>query len=65
MYATPDGERYVRLQVSASGRAGVGADVTRDVAAEDLQSVDDPEHVERYASEAERMAERHDSDETV
>ena len=65
VYATPDGERYVRLQVSASGRGGAGADVTRAVAADDLQSADDPDRVERYADEAERMAERHDPDETV
>lgn len=65
VYATPDGERYVQLQVSASGRGGVGADVTREVAVDDLQEVDDPERIERYAGEAERMAERHDPDETV
>lgn len=65
VYATPDGERYVRRQVSTGGRPGVGADVSRTAAAEDLRPVEDDDRRERYASEAARMAERHDPGETV
>ena len=65
VYATPDGERYYRRQISASGHTGAGADVTREVSTADLQAVDDAETVERYASEVDRMRETHDPDETV
>ncbi|WP_135822809.1 hypothetical protein [Halostella litorea] len=65
VYATPDGERYYRRQISASGHTGAGADVTREVATADLQPVDDEETVERYAGEVDRMRDQHDPDETV
>lgn len=63
-YATPDGERYLRRELAARA---VGADVTaaRDVSPERLHPVEDGATRERYRVEAERMAERHDPDETV
>jgi hypothetical protein len=65
VYAAPDGERYVRKQISASGRASVGVVVSRTVPAADLRPVDDDSRRERYAHEAARMGDRHDPDDTV
>jgi hypothetical protein len=63
-YATPDGERYLRRELAAQA---TGADVTaaRDVDPERLHPVGDEATRERYREEAERMAARHDPDETV
>ncbi|MFB6303951.1 MAG: hypothetical protein ABEH47_02195 [Haloferacaceae archaeon] len=66
VYATPDGTRVLRRERSPtvlrrSGGVTAAVDVDPDV----LEAVDDPDERERYASEAERMAERHDPDETV
>lgn len=65
VYATPDGERSLRRQRSmhALRQTGVTAAVTAD--ADSLQAVDDAETRERYAAEAERMADGHDPDEEV
>ena len=65
-YATPDGERYHRreraLTSFTSGDSGtrVGLEVSPD----DLGTVD-PEDRERYAAEAERVAENHDPEDRV
>jgi hypothetical protein len=65
-YATPDGERVYRKEQSAAVVKQQGRTVT---AAEDVDPDDlaapDPEDVERYAAEAERMAERYDPDDEV
>ena len=65
VYATPDGERQYRRQASVEllGREPTTAAVERD--ADDLDPVADAETRNRYAAEAERMAERHDPDDEV
>ena len=65
-YATPDGERAYTKQTSLESlQRRDGATAARDVAPDDLDSVDDDETRERYAAEAERMAADHDPDEEV
>ncbi|WP_433626411.1 hypothetical protein [Halomicrococcus sp. NG-SE-24] len=63
VYATPDGERYLRKE--RSGHLGGDATAAIDVAPDRLTRVDDDEERERYAAEASRMAEKHDPDSTV
>ncbi|WP_439027124.1 hypothetical protein [Haloarchaeobius sp. DT45] len=68
VYATPDGGRYLQKEW-AFNRFGAGRvpEVTaaRQVSTADLVPVDDHETRARYATEAERMAERHDPDDAV
>jgi len=66
-YATPDGERRLRKEQSASIVAQPGRRITaaRDVDPERLTAVDEDATRERYAMEAARMAERHDPDDEV
>jgi len=65
-YATPDGERYFRKE-----RALTSYTDTRDTTAavdadpDNLGTVDDPDRREQYASEARRMAERHEPDDAI
>lgn len=66
VYATPDGERVLRRErapaaLQRSGGATAATDAEQDV----LDSVEDASDRERYATEAARMADRHDPDETV
>lgn len=61
-YATPDGERLFVKQISPQSPDPT---VAKEVPEADLQPVEDPETRERYRSEAARMQERHDPDETV
>jgi hypothetical protein len=63
VYATPDGERYLRKEKAAH----LGGDATAaiEVSPDRLSPVDDEDDLERYASEAARMAEKHDPDETI
>jgi len=65
-YATPDGERYYRQERALTTFSGTdsGTPVAREVAPSDL-GTSDPEERERYAAEAERMAERHEPDERL
>jgi hypothetical protein len=67
-YATPDGGRSLRKEW-AFNRHGAGDAPTvtaaLDVAPDRLDSVDDATTRERYAGEAERMADRHDPDDAV
>ena len=62
-YATTDGEHVLRQHKSPV----VVDDVTAAVAVDPdkLEAVDDAATRERYATEASRMAERHDPDEAV
>ncbi|WP_424018047.1 hypothetical protein ACOZ4N_19585 [Halorientalis pallida] len=68
IYATPDGSRYLQKE-RAFNRFGStpGPEVTAaiTVPADRLEPVDDPEERDRYASEAARMADRHDPDDAV
>ncbi len=68
VYATPDGRYYLQKEraynrFGSRGAPTVTAAMTVD--AERLAAVDDEKTVERYASEARRMRERHDPDDSV
>jgi hypothetical protein len=65
VYATPDGSRQVIRERSAArlGRYDVTAAI--DVEEDQLEPVDGDDQRERYAGEAERMAERHDPEDTL
>jgi hypothetical protein len=64
VYATTDGEQYLRKQLSE--RMLMQQDVTaaRTVETDRLEATDDEEG-ERYAAEANRMADEHDPDDAV
>lgn len=62
VYALPDGSgQFVTERAAASG---VDATAAIEVDPERLDPIDDA-NAERYAEEAERMAERHDPDESI
>jgi hypothetical protein len=67
VYATPDGERYHRKERALTSFTGAARDTSaaQDVPSENLGDVTDPNTRERYASEATRMAAKHDPDDTV
>ncbi|MFB6073714.1 MAG: hypothetical protein ABEJ89_01730 [Haloarculaceae archaeon] len=65
VYATPDGERAVTLQLSTTLLVQDPPTAARTVADEDLERVADPDDRARYAREASRVAERHDPDDEV
>lgn len=67
IYATPDGERYLRKERALTSFTGPARDTTAAIDAEpgNLGPVGDPETIERYRTEVERMAERYESDEAV
>jgi len=64
VYATTDGDRHHRKQLSQQMVMRKDVTAGRDVDAEKLQQTHDDER-ERYASEATRMAEKHDPDVVV
>jgi hypothetical protein len=66
VYATTDGERRYRRQLS-SAAVDRGADVTagKTVAPDDLNPVDDADTRERYASEANRVADRNEPEDVL
>jgi hypothetical protein len=65
VYATPDGSRRYRRELSPSmvGRTTVTA--ATEVDAGDLEPVDDPETRQRYAEEVDRVRASHDPDESI
>jgi hypothetical protein len=65
VYATTDGEQYLQKQRSMNMLNHVDVTAAVEADAEALDAVDDDESRERYASEATRMAEKHDPDEAV
>jgi hypothetical protein len=67
IYATPDGERYLRKERALTSFTAPGPETTAAVDAEphNLGTVEDPETRERYATEASRMAAAHDPDDAV
>lgn len=65
VYATPDGERQVRMQRSSNMLQSSGVTAATEADPDRLQPVDDPATRERYATEVERMRERHDPDDAV
>ncbi|EFW93767.1 hypothetical protein ZOD2009_01450 [Haladaptatus paucihalophilus DX253] len=67
VYATPDGSRYFRKERALTSFTGAARETTAalDVSPNQLGAVDDPETRERYATEAERMADEYDPAESV
>lgn len=65
VYATPDGSRRLLKERSAArlGRQEVTAGINIDP--DRLGPVTDPDRRERYASEAKRMSDRHEPEDTV
>ncbi|MFW5918539.1 MAG: hypothetical protein ACOCR0_03545 [Haloferacaceae archaeon] len=65
-YATPGGDRVFTRQGSLETfqrRGGVTAAIEVDPA--DLKPVEDPDRRERYATEVDRVRERHEPDEAI
>ncbi|MGM0592195.1 MAG: hypothetical protein ACQETI_11315 [Halobacteriota archaeon] len=67
VYATPEGDRALRKEQSATVMHQQRRSITAAVDADpdSLERVDDADLRERYATEATRMADRHDPDEAV
>ena len=65
VYATPDGERFRQSHRSSQMLSRHGVTAATDADPEKLQSVADPDTRDRYASEVDRMAEKHDPDDEV
>lgn len=67
VYATPDGERYLRKERALTSFTGPARETRAalDVEPSALAAVDDPETEERYATEAARMAEEHTPTDSV
>lgn len=65
VYATPDGERAYRREISSSLLSDVAVTAARRVKAARLEPVTDAETRERYAGEAARVRENHDPDEEI
>lgn len=65
-YATRDGKRAFSRQAALDSLARRSAPTAAvDIDDDRLDAVGDPETVERYASEAERVAESHDPDDEL
>jgi hypothetical protein len=66
VYATPDGERYLRKERALTSFGDV-RDTTAaiDARPRNLGRVDDADERERYADEARRMREEHEPDELI
>ena len=64
VYATPDGERALRREVSARMLQRDPTTAGRDVAPEDLEPVPEADR-ERYRREVERVRADHDPDEEI
>lgn len=65
VYATRDGDQSVTRERSIHLLRKRPATAAVDVEPADLQPVREPETRERYATEAERMAQRHDPEDEV
>ncbi|WP_232688834.1 hypothetical protein [Halobacterium zhouii] len=64
-YATLDGERVFRRELAAQAVDVDTVTAARDVSTDNLEVVDDPDLQDRYASEATRMRDEHDPENTV
>ncbi|WP_135303688.1 hypothetical protein [Haloarcula amylovorans] len=64
VYATPEGERHLKKQLSTNLLMKKRVTAAIDVEPERLEPVDDADR-ERYATEAQRMADNHDPDSEV
>ena len=65
VYATPDGGRRLVSERSANMLRATNVTAAKEVEAEQLDDVDDPERRERYAAEVERVRERHGPDDPI
>jgi len=65
VYATTDGQRYRQSSRSSQMLSGSGVSAATTADPGDLATVADSDRRERYASEAQRMADRHDPDDDV
>lgn len=67
VYATTDGERYLRKERAMTSFSGPGLDVTAAVDADpdNVGTVDDEETRQRYATAAAEMARTHDPSDTI
>lgn len=65
VYATTDGENFVQHHRSSQMLSRKGVTAAETVDREKLEAVEDEDRRERYASEAGRMAEKHDPDSEV
>jgi hypothetical protein len=66
VYATPDGERALRKEIAATVLHQRGARITAAIDADEAQlAAVDATDRERYATEAARMADRHDPDDEI
>jgi hypothetical protein len=65
VYATTDGRRRLKKQLSYRMLHRIDTTAAREVASDRLDPVEDETTRERYASEAGRMATEHDPDEPV
>ncbi len=66
-YATPDGEQTFRKERALTSFTGDerGTKAALNVSETNCHSVDDPEKREQYATEAARMAEKHDPNDEI
>jgi hypothetical protein len=65
VFATPDGERMQRRDLSAQLLSRSPVTAARDIAAEKLQAVADDDLRERYAREVTRVRERYGPDDEL
>ncbi|MEF8900080.1 MAG: hypothetical protein V5A25_02490 [Halovenus sp.] len=64
VYATPDGTRHIKKQLSHNMLYGKEITAARELPEERLETVPEDEQ-DRYATEAQRMAENHGPDDAV
>jgi hypothetical protein len=65
VYATVDGERYLRRQLSEQMLTRTDVTAGMDVEVDRLEPVQDEDERERFAAEARRMTEEHDPGDAV
>lgn len=65
VYATPDGERHLTKQLSFQLLTRQEVTAAREIPAEKLEATASDADRERYATQAQSMAERHDPDDPV
>ncbi|WP_323172960.1 hypothetical protein [Natrialba sp. PRR66] len=66
VYATPDGSRYHQRERSSTAlRTGSAVTAATDVPESDLESVDDAETRDRYATEVDRVREQYEPDDSI
>lgn len=64
-YATPDGTRSLKRERAAAAMQGMDVTAAIEVDRDRTEPVTEDDLLDRYGSEATRMRERHDPDDTV